>query len=171
MTLRALHLLPVSLLLGIATGLFSCARIPPQSVVLAETIRLEGQRMHTLNRQMLGTLFRSKRTAIDSFIQTAYVPALVENTLKKLKDRGTPLDPKDLPEFITDLMPVVSTRRDLMVDALDQQQLKLLQKMDEDFLMYESACLELKNLLASAAQVNANRNVRPQAPMDCPRQA
>lgn len=147
----------ILLLAGGVLGLVSCARIPPQSVDLTETVRLEGQRMHQLNREMLGALFRSKRVAIDSFIQAAFVPTVVEKSLKKAQEQGISVTTRDLPEFITDLMPAVSARRNSLLDALEQQHAKLLKKMDEDYFLYNSACLELKNLLASASQVNASR--------------
>lgn len=133
----------------------ACAKMPIESVTLTESIIKEGQRMHELNISLLNKMFLEKSAAIDVFINEEYTPAFLENFREAIPP-GTDIE-KELPGMLEAIIPEINQRRDMMQVALESQRLKLIEKLDQDYKMYEEAANELKNLIESAVKVNEER--------------
>ena len=138
--------------------LASCAKIPVQSVALAEALHEEGERMHQLNTVFLNRIFLSKRDDIEKFIKEQYAPKVVENMMKGMNEADFKANLKtDLPEFTSAVTNVVNIRRDSMVKALELQKEKLVGKLNADYAVFHTAAGELKRLLASAVKLDAQK--------------
>lgn len=135
--------------------LFSCARIPVQSVSLIEAVEEEGARMHTINALLLHSMFREKKQMVSQFIEQEYTPALVDNFKKQLP-AGTDYK-ADFAEMVQSLMPHINARKDSLLMALDEEQYRIGEKLDADYAVYQNAVTELKRLLTSAAKIDAEK--------------
>ena len=136
----------------------SCAKIPVQSVALADALQVEGERMHRLNTVFLNRIFLSKRDEIEKFIKEQYAPTVVENMMKGVNEAEFKANLKtDLPEFTAAVTGVVNTRRDSLVTALELQKEKIVEKLDADYAVFNTAALELKRLLESAVKVDKEK--------------
>jgi hypothetical protein len=133
----------------------ACAKMPIESVTLAESIINEGERMHELNISLLNKMFLEKSTAIDVFIKEEYTPAFLENFKKRIPE-GIDIE-AELPAMLEAIVPKINERRDMMQVALESQRLKLIEKLNQDYKMYVEAATELKNLIESAVKVNEER--------------
>lgn len=135
--------------------LLSCAKIPVQSVSLVEAIEEEGARMHAINTALLQSMFREKKEKINVFMEQEYTPALVENFKRQLPSNT---DYKaDFAQMVQSLMPHINARKDSLLNALDEEQFRILDKMQTDYAVYQNAVGELKRLLASAAKIDAEK--------------
>lgn len=151
-----IFIFPLALLVFFISMLFSsCAKLPVQSVSLVEAISEEGTRMHSINTALVNNLFANKRDQVDVFIRTEYTPAFISNFMKNVPP-GTDLQ-KELPDMINAMIPEINSRRDAMQAALEENRIKILDKLNKDYLIYELACMELKRLLESAAKVDKER--------------
>lgn len=136
----------------------SCAKIPVQSVALADALQVEGERMHKLNTVFLNRIFLSKRDEIEKFIKEQYAPMVVENMMKGVNEAEFKANLKtDLPQFTTAVTGVVNTRRDSLVTALEIQKEKIVEKLDADYAVFNTAALELKRLLESAVKLDKEK--------------
>lgn len=144
-----LYLLLIPLLLN------SCASIPVESVQLTDAILKEGKRMHQLNLTLLNKMFDEKRTAIDTFIKNTYTPQYLEIFKKKIP-AGVDVN-KELPNILNAIIPVINARRDTMQSALEEQRIKLVTKLNQDYEIYNQAGVDLRSLLSSAVKVNKQR--------------
>lgn len=133
----------------------SCAKMPIESITLTESIINEGQRMHELNVSLLNKMFLDKSESIDVFIKDEYTPAFLENFKKRIPPE-TDIE-EELPRMLQAIVPKINGRRDMMQNALESQRLKLIEKLNLDFKMYEEATTELRNLIESAVKVNEER--------------
>jgi hypothetical protein len=131
---------------------FSCARIPIQSITLVDALTEEGKRMHDLNVALLSTLFKAKREKIDEFIKTEYSRQFIANFQKNMP-AGVDLK-AEMGSILNVAIPKINERRDAMQSALDEQKAKLLNRLEIDYKVFESASGELRRLLVSAADVN-----------------
>jgi hypothetical protein len=135
-----------------------CAKIPVQSVALADALQVEGERMHRLNTVFLNRIFLSKRDEIEKFIKEQYAPMVVEGMMKGVNEAEFKANLKtDLPEFTSAVTSVVNTRRDSLVTALELQKEKIVEKLDADYAVFNTAALELKRLLESAVKVDKEK--------------
>lgn len=135
-----------------------CARIPVQSVALADALQVEGERMHKLNTIFLNRIFLSKRDEIEKFIREQYAPMVVANMMKGVNEQEFKANLKaDLPEFTTAVTGVVNTRRDSLATALELQKEKIMEKLTADYAIFNAAALELKRLLESAVKVDKEK--------------
>lgn len=133
----------------------SCAKIPIQSISLINNIQDEGKRMHTLNITLTNKIFSEKRNTIDDFIKKEYTPKMVAEFTKRIPDN---IDIKaELPNIIASILPKINARRDSMQSVLEGNRIKMLDKLNEDFLYYDSACIEMQNLLSSAVKLEYER--------------
>ena len=134
---------------------FSCAKIPVQSVSLIEAVEAEGARMHSINLTLLQSMFREKKELVNIFMEQEYTPALVENFKRQLPANT---DYKaDFAQMIQSLMPHVNARKDSLLNALDAEQFRIMDKMQADYDVYQNAVRELKRLLTSAAKIDAEK--------------
>ena len=135
--------------------LLSCAKIPVQSVSLVEAIEEEGARMHAINTALLQSMFREKKEKINVFMEQEYTPALVENFKRQLPSNT---DYKaDFAQMVQSLMPHINARKDSLLNALDEEQFRILDKMQTDYAVYQNAVGELKRLLTSAEKIDAEK--------------
>lgn len=136
--------------------LFSCsATIPPQSVILMDAITREGKQMHQINVDLLNKMFEKKRTDIDAFIKNEYTPAFIQNFQNKIPP-GTDMV-RELPTIIQTITPIINARRDSMQTALENQRVRLLTKLEQDFRDYSYASEKLRELLVSAVKVDSEK--------------
>lgn len=134
---------------------FSCAKIPVQSVSLIEAVETEGARMHSVNLTLLQSMFREKKEMVNLFMEQEYTPALVENFKRQLPANT---DYKaDFAQMVQSLMPHINARKDSLLNALDAEQFRIMDKMQADYEVYQNAVRELKRLLASAAKIDAEK--------------
>ena len=135
----------------------SCAKIPIQSVNLMDAVAEEGYRMHHLNLVLLNGIFKSKKEKVDEFIKTEYSPYYIAAFQKNIP-AGTDLK-AELPNIMNAIAPRIAARRDSMQTALEEQRIKLTNKLDVDFKAFESATSELRRLLVSAAEVDKQKQL------------
>jgi len=134
---------------------FSCAKIPVQSVALADALQVEGERMHKLNLVFLNRIFSAKRETIEKFIKEEYTPKMVSDfTNKVIKEFPQTDFKKEFPDLLNALMPHINERRDSLVTALELQKEKVVEKLNTDFTVFNTAAFELKRLLESAVKVD-----------------
>ena len=144
----------ISLLL-MSLLLFSCAKMPVQSVSLLEAVEEEGARMHAINMALLQSMFREKKEMINQFIAQEYTPTMVENFKSQLpKDTDYKAD---FALMVQSLMPRINARKDSLLNALDAEQFKLLDQMEKDYAVYRNATGELMRLLTSATKIDAEK--------------
>jgi len=136
-------------------ALSSCAKLPIQTVSLADAITDEGKRMHAINISLLNKMFDDKREKIDAFIKNEYTPKYLEEFNAKIP-AGTDYK-EEFPEMIQSIIPQINSRRDMMQSALESQRIKLITKLNSDYKSFEEASIELKNLIKSAVKVNEER--------------
>ena len=135
-----------------------CAKIPVQSVALADALQVEGERMHRLNTVFLNRIFLSKRDEIEKFIKEQYAPMVVEGMMKGVNEAEFKANLKtDLPEFTSAVTSVVNTRRDSLVTALELQKEKIVEKLDADYAVFNTAALELNRQLESVVKVDKEK--------------
>lgn len=137
-------------------ALVSCAKIPVQSVTLSESISKEGQRMHELNIALLNSMYQEKRQKINDFIRNDYTPWFSNQIVQGITD-SVDLK-KDLPQILSKALPVLSAQIAEKQAALEASRAMLLDQLNADFLVYQSACNELTYLLKSAVKVNDARS-------------
>lgn len=135
--------------------LASCASIPMQSVSLSDSIMVEGKRMHSLNIMLTNKLFNEKRLRVDDFIRNTYTPAFVNQFVKLIPAN---VDVKqELPAIISSIIPKIEQRRDSMQNALEQTRIKIIDKLNQDYLVYYESISSLKRLLESSVKVDNSR--------------
>ena len=135
--------------------LSSCATIPPQSISLTDAIIDEGQRMHELNITLLNKMFKEKRERVDLFIENEYTPKFLDEFKSRIP-AGVDVE-AELPNILKSLIPQINKRRDDMQSALEEQRIKLVTKLEQDYKVYRNATSELKELLKSAVKVTKAR--------------
>lgn len=135
--------------------LLSCAKMPLQTITLTDAIIDEGERMHNLNILLINKMFAEKREKIDEFIKTEYTPTYMEN-FKKNIPAGVDFD-KELPNILQSIIPELNSRRDMMQSALEEQRVKILAKLEEDYKVFSESSSELRNLIESNTKVNEER--------------
>lgn len=135
----------------------SCAKIPIQSVNLIDALGENGYKMHQVNIMFLNGIFKAKKEKIDEFIKTEYSPYFIAAFQKNIpKDVDLKVE---LPNIMNAIAPKIAARRDSMQAALEQQRIKLTNKLEEDYKTFESATSELRRLLVSAAAVDKQREL------------
>lgn len=135
--------------------ILSCAKIPVQSIDLADAIVEEGERMYQLNIALINKMFEEKREEIDAFIKNEYMPKYTENFIKLIPTE-TSIE-AELSGILNAIVPEIITHRDSMQLILEQQRIILISKLDDNHTIYKDACGELKALLISAVNVNEAR--------------
>jgi hypothetical protein len=136
--------------------LFSgCAKIPVSSVVLANALQIEGERMHKLNILLIDRVFSAKRMAIEKFITDEYAPAAIENFLK-IVPPATDFK-KDFKELMAAINPEINSRRDSLLGALEIQRVAIIARLNEDYKVFNDAATSLQNLLESATKIEKEK--------------
>jgi len=133
----------------------SCAKLPVQTITLADALAKEGARMHELNVSLLNTMFAQKSAAIDTFMRTQYIPKYIAN-LQQSIPAGTDIS-AELPSMLQAIIPQINSRRDEMQRTLEAQRVKLITKLNADYSTYQQASDDLRQLLVSNVNVNRNR--------------
>lgn len=133
----------------------SCAKLPVETITITDAIAKEGKRMHQLNILLVEKMFAEKRTKIDYYIIDKYTPAFIENFKANIPP-GTNYE-EEFVGMINSIVPKVNDKRNKMQDALEVQRIKIINKLNADYSVYESASLELKVLIESAIKVNEQR--------------
>ncbi len=133
----------------------SCAKLPVQTLSLTDALIQEGDRMHQLNQSLLNKMFEDKRAKIDGFIKNEYLPKYLEEFKKRI-----PSDvnyEEELPNILQSILPEITSRRDRMQSALEDQRIKIMEKLNADYAVYKSSSMELRNLIESNIKVNEER--------------
>ncbi|HJV18459.1 MAG TPA: hypothetical protein VJ552_01155 [Sediminibacterium sp.] len=133
----------------------SCAKIPVQSLTLAESITREGKRMHELNIALLNSIYQEKRQKINDFIRNDYTPWFSNEIVKNIKDSIQLKN--DLPLILSKALPVLSAQIADRQTALEASRALLLDQLNADFLAYQASCNELTYLLESAVKLDEAR--------------
>ena len=138
--------------LGIVTLIFSCAKIPTESIVLIEEIQLEGERMHKLNKKLMEKMFEEKRKQIDEYIVEDYTPVYISNFMQHVPDT---LDVKnELPEMLEVILRDINKKRFELHRSLEKIQAEMMGKLNEDYIAYKRTSEKVRELLVSAVKVN-----------------
>ena len=135
--------------------LASCAKIPTQSIDLADIVIVEGERMHRLNITLLNKMFKAKSKEIDVFIENVFIPQYMEN-FQALIPEGVDMN-AELGGIVQATSKEINNQRNTMQSALEHNRIKLLTKMEEDFRVFQESAAELKNLLESTVKVDQAR--------------
>lgn len=133
----------------------SCAKIPVESLRLSSALIEEGRRMHDLNILLINALFKSKREKIDMFIREEYTPQYVSDFMSRVPE-GTNLT-EEMPGMISSMIPEINKLRDEMQEGLENQRIKLVTKLNQDYDDYNEIALELYFLLESSTKVDEER--------------
>lgn len=141
----------------VALLLTSCAKIPMGSVVLADALITEGERMHNLNLVLMNRLFNEKRAAIENFINAEYTPVVAANFAKLVDPKTVDEFKKDFPEMMQALTPKINARRDSLVKVLELQKEKTVAKLNADYKAFTTGFFELKKLLESAVKIDKEK--------------
>lgn len=134
----------------------ACAKIPVQSLQLSSAMIEEGARMHQLNVLLINAMFKSKREKIDIFIREEYTPVYIREFMVRVPE-GTDLT-KEMPEMMATMIPHINQQRDEMQAALEDQRIKVITKLNQDYDAYNEIALELYFLLESSTKVDEERN-------------
>ncbi len=138
--------------LSIFTILLGCAKLPIQTIALSDAIIVEGERMHELNITLVNRMFSDKREIIDNFIKNEYVQKYIKDFSATIPV-GTDYK-KELPQMMESIIPVIISRRDIMQRTLESQRIKLLAKINADYLAFQEASTTLTSILHSVADVD-----------------
>ncbi|MBN2174004.1 MAG: hypothetical protein JW731_07730 [Bacteroidales bacterium] len=148
--MNKLFLLIISVIIAV-----SCAKIPLESLTLADSLTNEGSRMHQLNIALINKMFAEKRQKIDEFITMEYTPQYIKNFTQAIPPDADIKE--ELPEILNSIIPEINSRRDMMQSALEDQRIKLVTKLGQDYAVYLSGSNELRKLLESNVQVDKER--------------
>lgn len=135
--------------------LTGCAKIPVESVQLSDAIMMEGTRMHNTNIGLLNDLFNEKKQQVSDFIEKDYLPEMVKNFTGMVAPED--INAANLSDILLALVPQITQRRDAMIQALEEQRLKLESKMNSEYQVYYDASVTLRSLLQSAVEVDRER--------------
>jgi len=135
----------------------SCAKIPVQTIKLTDAVIEEGQRMHQLNLLLIEKMFADKRERIDLFIEGEYIPKYLANFQKNIPEETNYKE--EFTGMMNSIIPHIIKQRNLMHTALETQRVKLISKINADYLVYEQATAQLKALIESAVKVNDERTL------------
>ncbi len=138
-----------------ALFLTSCASIPAESVILADAVVTEGRRMHELNISLLNKIFTDKRLLIDEFIKNKFTQDVITNY--KAKYAADYDFNKDFAFHMELAVEEITAQRNLMQSALETQRIKLIEKLNKDFMAYEQASNSLRLLLQSSVDLDRER--------------
>ncbi len=134
----------------------ACAKIPVQSLRLSSAMIEEGARMHQLNVALINAMFKSKREKIDLFIREEFTPVYIREFMARVPEE-TDLT-KEMPEMMAAMIPHINQQRDEMQAALEDQRIKVITKLNQDYAAYNEIALELYFLLESSTKVDEERN-------------
>jgi len=135
--------------------LAGCARIPVQSVELADALQTEGERMHRLNLALLNNMFNAKKKDVEKFVSEKYAPEMLDDFKQKLP-AGTDFK-TDFQEMVQAIMPKINARKDSLLNTLETQREKLTDKLNTDYKVFENAASALKKLLESAVKIDQEK--------------
>jgi hypothetical protein len=130
--------------------LAGCVKIPVQSVDLADALMEEGERMHKVNLAFASSIFNTKRSEIDRFVEKEYTPAMIKNFTLMLPANANASE--ELPKMMKAIIPEINLRKDSLVNGLELQKERLITKLNTDYKIFENAAATLKRLLESAAR-------------------
>jgi hypothetical protein len=139
----------------VAVLVHSCAKIPMHTVTLVDAIIEEGKRMHDLNVALVNKMFSEKRKSVDDFIRLEYTPEYLENFQAKI-----PADTDyeaEFPGMVGSIIPQINARRDMMQNALENQRVKLISKLNTDYREFAEASIELRRLIESGVKLEQER--------------
>ncbi|MGB3077323.1 MAG: hypothetical protein WBB36_18495 [Chitinophagales bacterium] len=145
----------LSILFITAALISGCAKIPVESVQLSDAVMQEGARMHNINISMINDIFNEKKKNVSDFIEQDYMPEYVKNFMEGLIIKNYNAD--SIQEILLAIIPEINQRRDAMIQALDEQRVKLINQLDSEYDAYYTASNAIHNLLQSAAKVDAER--------------
>lgn len=134
----------------------SCAKIPIQSVDLAEALKQEGERMHTLNIKLINKIFQDKKLLINEVIVNEYLPQYIENFKTKIP---ASVDYKaSFSDLVQASYPALNATRDSLLNETDNAKNLIIDKLNKDYLAFSGAFDNLENLLKSGARLNAEKS-------------
>ena len=145
-------LLTISLFLVV-----SCAKLPVESLTLTDVITAEGKRMHDLNISLLNKMFKEKSLRIDLFIKNEYIPKYLQNFKSNIPE-GTDYE-KEWESILKSIVPEINGRRDRMQNTLESQRVKLITKLNTDYLEYDKSIATLRKLIESGIKLNTERKM------------
>jgi len=146
----------IFLILIIFFSLISCVKIPQESVELTDSILMESSRMHSLNIELINSIFKYKSNDIDFFIENKYAPTLVDNYKNLLKSKNLNVD-SIMSISVKDLTKLIAEKRDLMQQELEIERVKYITSLNQDFEIHVISTTSLRNLLISASKMEAER--------------
>jgi hypothetical protein len=132
----------------------SCSpKIPVQSVTLMQQISDEGTRMHKINIAFVGKAFDEKTEEINDFIKNVYTPDLIDGIKAQLVGQKVDWE-KEWPTLLAKLMPQITATGDSLKKALNDNRVKIVTKLNDDYAVYKEACETQVSLLSSAVKLN-----------------
>ncbi|MEN9599676.1 MAG: hypothetical protein RL596_1995 [Bacteroidota bacterium] len=146
-------------LLGISVFcILSCAKIPTQSVQLASTLQAQGAKMNELNIALINALFAEKKMQVNTFLEKEYTPTVIDKFFKKLPNQT--FTKAETTSIVEALLPEINKQRDDMLQSLEQNRIKLITKLNNEYLYFVTGSDALKNLLLSATKLDdANKTI------------
>lgn len=139
----------------ICITLVSCARVPIQAVQLSEALQEEADRMHRLNLKLVDNMFAEKTYLVNEMMRTEYTPAYIEN-FKSTLPANTDYK-ADFAEMVEAIYPMISATKDSLVTVLNEQKSEIVNKLNLDYKVFNSAFSDLQALLKSANKMNQQK--------------
>jgi vacuolar-type H+-ATPase subunit D/Vma8 len=144
------------LIIGIFTGIVSCASIPASTATLSQQVIEEADAMHKLNLALIQQLFDERKNKVDDFINNQYIPAFTKNFQAKIPP-GVDIS-TELPNILKSVMPVISRKRDSLHNLLDTQRTQMIASLNTSYTSYQQASSTLQNLISSAVKLKASES-------------
>ncbi|MEO0310775.1 MAG: hypothetical protein RIQ89_432 [Bacteroidota bacterium] len=132
----------------------SCAKIPTQSVQLASTLQAQGAKMNELNIALINALFAEKKTQVNNFIEKEYTPTVIDKFFKKLPNQT--FTKAETASIVEALLPEINKQKEDMLQSLELNRVKLITKINNEYIYFVTGSDALKNLLASASKLEEN---------------
>ena len=139
----------------ICITLVSCARVPIQAVELSGALQDEADRMHRLNLSLVDNMFKEKTYLVNEFIRTEYTPVYIEN-FKKALPANTDYK-ADFAEMMEAIYPRINATKDSLINVLGEQRSEIVNKLNLDYKIFNSAFTDLQALLKSANKLSQQK--------------
>lgn len=140
----------------VALLITSCVKVPVQTIDLLTVLKDEAGRMHTLNIKLVNKIFQDKKLLINEVIQNEYLPEYMENFKNKIPSSV------DFKARFADLAqaayPRINAARDSLINVTDNARSLIIEKLNQDYIVFSTAFTDLSNLIRAAGKVDAERS-------------
>lgn len=128
-----------------------CASVPKESVELSQTLGKGIQESRRSEMNLVNKFFEMKRSQVDQWVESEYLPEYVKNVKIKLKEAGRPETLDDVQW--KGIMRIIIDERDQKQADLDKTRLYLVGRIDKHYADLIQANAGITSLLQSMVDV------------------